>query len=652
MYNATIFCNTGFNAVNIPDSPATLNLAQAQYTVPALDIYQARELSQFVVRANYGVVKNADYLYLVNSEDSTDFAYYSIQNVTMTSKDTAVLDVTMDYILTAGGVSNLTFLDGMCERHHVAVADDTFGAYDEDDPYISPAQQMLIESEVPNFVGSGEVDTDVTILESTVNLYAMYKQSTDQNLNPEGIDYTSADGNVVTVPNVAPGQPASLASMGTGTGASDEYTCLIPNSTFYIPDWDNSSYIFTRPTGGSVETAQWIPDVLSFIRSLGVESCIIAQYSIPAFMLSGTEISGLSGYSAIDPTTGTPSIEMKAVGLVNKLKGKFMHVQSTLSFEHGYSHNVQNKRLFYGKNCEYKIISVASGNSATFLPEDIRSGSEGAPAIAMRVDPRPDGAPYFRFEYYKGGLSASDSFFINAVKGLTWQNVPLVFQGASGSLMNQYKFNAQQASLQEGANYGYKSAQLGNQQANLNATLGMAGNLISGVANGLTGNWGGVLGDAADFATAGMNLGFTNAQYELTKNHQENSFYIQRNSELQSLLIQNNVVAPSMNFPISESIRDFVGNTCLVYRTYYTENDVTRLDKILTMYGYRHTTPITTALLTNRSKFNYIQARGVSVGNTLLPKWIRDGIATQFAAGTRIWHQLPDVSAYTDGSNT
>lgn len=643
MYNATIYCNTGFNAVNIPDSPATLNLAQAKYTVPALDIYQARELSQFVVRANYGVVKNADYLYLVNSEDSTDFAFYSVQNVTMTSKDTAVLDVTMDYILTAGGVSTLTFLDGMCERHHVAVADDTFGAFDEDDPYLTPAQQMLIESEVPNFMGPNDSDTNITIIESTVNLYTMYKQFTDANLDLEGIDYKSADGNVVTVPNVAPGQPSSLAVMTHGTASTDIYDCLIPNATFYIPEFSN----LIVPSGIAVETAKWIPDTLSYLRSLGVESCIIAQYSIPQFMIASTEISGQSGYS---PSAGT--IEAKVVGMVDKLVGKFGHVQSTLPFEHSYTHTVRNKRLYYGTNCEYRIVSVASGNSAVFLPEDIKSGSETSPMIDMRVDPRPDGAPYFRFHYFKGDNVNTDMFFVNAVKGIGWQNVPLVFQGASGSLMNQYRFNAQQEALKESANYGYMSGQLGNQQANMNATLGIVGSVLGGVGAGLSGDIGGMLGGAADAATTAMNLGFTNAQYELTKKHQEDSFYIQRNSELQSLLIQNNVVAPSMNFPISESIRDFIGNTCLVYRTYYTENDVARLDKILNMYGYRHTTPITTTLLTNRSKFNYIQARGVSVGNTNLPKWIRDGIASQFAAGTRIWHQLPDTSAYTDGSNT
>jgi len=649
MYNVTLFLNTGFNAVNIPDSAATLNRTPTQYTVPALDIYQARELFQFVVRANYATVKNADYLYLVNSDDNTDFAYYSIQNVTMTSKDTAVLNVTMDYILTAGGVDSLEFLDGICERHHVAVADDVFGAFDEDDPYISPAQQMLIESEIPNFMGPQDSKTPITIIESTVDLYKMYKQYAD-NQNLEAIDYTSAD-NVVTVPTVYPSKGTNKTSytkvtMGYGTQSTDEYNTQLPNASIYIDRFD----LFDIPDQLPVVQDNWLPDALSYVRSLGIESCIIAQYSVPQFMLTGT---------VNEPESN--ALVRTYAGLINELHGRFNHVQSGLPFEHVYTHQVQNKRLFYGKNCEYNIVSVASGNSAKFLPEDIKENvSATAPMIAMRVDPRPDGAPYFRFEYFKGDNINEDMFFINAVKGLTWQNVPLVFQGASGSLLNQYKFNAQQATLYENSNYDYMSGQLGNQQANMQGTLNMMSGVLSGIASGLTRDVGGMLGGAAvggmlggaaDAASAAINLEFTNAQYELTKQHQNNSYFIQRNSELQSLLIQNRVVAPSVNFPISESIRDFIGNTCLVYRTYYTENDVARLDKILTMYGYRHTVPITNALLTNRSKFNYIQARGVSIGNKNLPKWIRDGIATQFAAGTRIWHQLPDTSAYTDGTN-
>ena len=274
----------------------------------------------------------------------------------------------------------------------------------------------------------------------------------------------------------------------------------------------------------------------------------------------------------------------------------------------------------------------------------------------MRVDPRPNGCPYFRCDVYRGD-SSEDMFFTNAVKGLNWQNVPLVFQGASGSLLNQYKYNAQRAITHESQNYSYQQAQIEAAQREFRTTVGQYEDVFGGIAGLIPGNDSVMPNVAAPIsglyngAMRTINNNFARSQYNLSKAHMENSYTIQKNAELQSLLIGNQVVAPSFNFPISEGIRDYVGNTCIVYRTYYSNNDIRRLDKILNMYGYRHTVPITSALLTNRSKFNYIQAKGVSIKNTTIPKWLRDGVATQFATGTRIWHQLPDLNAYTDGTN-
>ena len=132
----------------------------------------------------------------------------------------------------------------------------------------------------------------------------------------------------------------------------------------------------------------------------------------------------------------------------------------------------------------------------------------------------------------------------------------------------------------------------------------------------------------------------------------EEQYVINRNKELQALMLSNYAVAPEINFPVSEGIRDYVGNTCIVYRYKFTENDAHRIDKILTMYGYKHTTPIEPSLLTNRSKFNYIEAKGVTIKNAGVPKWLRDAVGAQFASGVRFWHVPIDTSAYTDGSNT
>lgn len=640
MYNATLYLNTGFNAINIPDSAATLNRVSSanKVTVPALDIYQARELSSFVIKCtNYAQIRNADYLYLVNTADSTDFAYYSIQSITMTSMDTAVLYVTMDYILTAGGVSNLQFTDGICERHHVALADDVFGKYDEDDPYMTPAEMLKIESVKPDFKGS-DSDSNITIVESTVDLYAQYYEHTHTGRSLAGIDYKS-DDNVVTVPTVYKSQHGTTAKMGKS--ASTYYETRLPDVAMYVADNGGTSI---SPYSGF--DFSWIKEAISLVRSLGIESCIIGQYCVPYYMVKDSTF-----FSNWQPPNGTAI--GASDGAFDNLIGAHKTVDlSTLPFIRTYSGlTIRNKRLFYGDHAQYTIISTASGNKASFYPEEIFASGDTYPTIEMRVDPRPKGMPYFRFDTYRGDAS-EDMFFVNAVKGLEWQNAPLVYEGASGSLLNQYNFNAKMAAGYENANYAYMSGQLTNQQANANAITGMVGSVLSGVGYGLTGNAGGMLGAAADAASSAINLGYTNAQYELAKSHQEASWNIQKNAEMQSLLIQNNLVAPSMQFPISEGIRDYVGNDCLVYRTYYSDNDAARIDKILTMYGYKHTTPITNSLLTNRAKFNYIKAAGVSIKNTGIPQWLRDGVSAQFSVGTRIWHVLPDTSAYTDGTNT
>lgn len=620
MYNATLYLNTGFNAINIPDSVTLLDNHASQITVPALDIYQVRELSSFVIKANYATIRNADYLKLVNTEDATDFAFYSIQNITMTSFDTALLHVTMDYILSTvgiGGVGVLQFTDGICERHHVPLSDDTFGKYDEDDPYLSPAEMMKVEQVIPTF--SGDDGSYITLIESTVDLGEMYTHA--QTVGKlDGMDYESGAGNIVCVPQIKSVGISPIVWMENGSVSN--YETRLPNVAFYKAQ-DN----------GVIPT--WIPVALSYVRSLGIESCILAQYNIPSFM--------------VDAPTSSPG---GGPAYVNTLTGKRKTVSlSGLPFEHPYyGVSVHNNRLFYGENVKYNIVSLASGNSASFLPEEIYDGN-GSPTIEMRVDPRPDGCPYFRFETYRG-IAGSDLFFTNAVKGLNWQNAPLVYEGASGSLLNQYAYGAKMTQAYEDANFQYKTAQLQNQQGNLNATANTIGSLMSGIGYGVGGQYGAMVGAVADAASNEMNRSFMNAQYELSQKHAETSFEIQRQSELKSLLIRNNVVAPSMNFPISEGIRDFVGNNCIVYRTYYTNTDVQRIDKILTMYGYKHTVPIETSFLTNRSKFNYIQAAGVAIKNTGIPKWLRDGVASQFAVGTRIWHVMPDTGAYTDGTNT
>lgn len=658
MYTCTLYKNTGFNAVNIPDSKATLALAPS-VVAPALDIYQARELSSFVIKANYANIKDCDYLYLQNDSDQTDFAFYSIQNITMTSNDTAILNVTMDYILTAGGAANLTFLDGMCERHHVAVADDIFGAYCEDDAYLAPAETMGVAYDTRFFSYQSD---QMTIISSTIDLRQLYEDFLSNNYG-EGVDYQSTSGNTVTVPNVPSGEGLTFVIMDIESktaGSPNQLKTKIPGiytyaatyptiNTSQFTNWLNQQIYEASPS-----TKPWINVALSYVRSLGIESCIIAQYSVPSMYFNDTANSW-----TLDGKGRFQDMEARCV------------VEPTITFDvgydTGYGYTVKNKRLLYGEYNKYHLVANATGNEAVFYPEEIyhKTNQWEYPEVISVADIRHNGAPYFNFRYYRGNdriktyttnvatnQKNNTDFFCNAVKGLEWQNVPLVYTGASGSLLNQYKYNATIAARDQQQQAALENFDLSERKGITSGISNIVGGVAAIAGGAVSGQAAGIMGGIGSIVDAGVGMYYNKETYDLQRNHANAEYNIAKNTELQSLLIANNVYAPSYNFPMSEGIRDFIGNGCTVWRPYYTENDVKRVDKILTMYGYKHTTPITATLLSNRAKFNYIKAAGVTIGNTGIPKWLREGVATQFAAGTRIWHVLPDPAIYTNGTNT
>lgn len=664
MYNATLYFNSGFNAINIPDSPATLARATTK-TYPALDIYQARELSSFTIRATYNDIRNADYLYLVSSEDATDFAYYSIKGITMTSKDTAVLDVLMDYILTAGGVSGLQFTDGMVERHHIPSNSDDFGVYDEDDPYIYPAEMMKIKVEEPD-LRNNKSDKNVLIVAASADLRTYYDKCESTNTFPDAMVYRGYNAALdpnnpvdVAVPMATASNSLTIAHMGKGSGTP--YETMMPYETFYTYNPNESE--FTDGNWPNQTDVGWLPDAMRYIRGLNGEDSILYQYAIPYYMIYNSTF-GSSVVGHLTPDFGE-FLTLQGTRYADPLLDLPYIPSEYLS---DYRYTVQNNRLFYGEHCKYTIVSIASGNSAEFLPEEIYDGTS-CPSIEMRVDPRPDGCPYFRFETYRGDRTDS-MFFVNCVKGLGWQNVPLVYRDASGGILAQYQYAAKKAYLQNEYGQQYLQADLQSKKFWGDAIGNMGGGVARGVDVSPTPEWaptsvagqsvmqgqsyglGAQLGAAASYTGAQINTGISGGAANRRKAYLQEAYDIAMSTEYQDLMIAQNAFSPTINFPISPSIRDYVGNTCIVYRTYYTENDIKRLDKILNMYGYKHTVPMDASYLTNRSKFNYIKARGVSIGNTTLPKWLRDGIALQFSIGMRIWHQLPDITAYTDGSNT
>ena len=619
MWNVRLYYETGFNAVNIPDSPALLEtMSHADF--PALDILQGEHLASVNVKATRQQVKNADYMRLT---DGTDTFYYIVEEFNMTSTDVAVLSLAMDYFTTHGGVAGLTFLDGVVERHHVASADDKFGAFTEEDPMLVPSKELDFD-EVSLFTDmtADSTTTSHTILETTLDLKAIAT-------NANAVNYTTQGGDSVTVPLVNATTKVTAVQVNIDANQSGMTKDFITPKTVYC-DADNA-------------------DVISAVgraRSLGVEDGILNSYVLP------------------EAAVGDYAHSVDADGNVSVLIGVHEFEDTKLKFEYA---KVKNKRVLYGSLNSFMLVSPANGNSVTFKPEDIAytSGDQmmKSPRVCMNTDPRPDGRPYFRFEYYKRD---SNDFFLNALRGMEWANAPLVFQRRSGEWASKLQHDATTGMFSRNQDM----AEAANKVQAIQNVLGVVAGGAGPAANGWVGGNAPIAGsdEAVQYFLARqpyevgagafslgvqMGTGFANAgmNYAMAERQTELSF---KNAYLQEAIgyLSGKVVAPDLRFAMSETLRDFRGNGCIVYRYRPQSSDIAKLDKVLTMYGYKDTMPLAgnENVLTNRAKFNYIKATGVSVAGNK-PKWLRDGVATQLSVGTRIWHVKPNSAVYTDGSN-
>lgn len=577
-YSVRCYKNTGFNAYNLPDTPALLDGMEFTDFDP-IDILQNRAIQSITIRATVEQTQNIDYVRV------GDMYYTCVPS--QTSRDVCVLSLELDALLSMGGVNGLTILDGITERHHTGT--DGFGEYREPDEMLTPNRPLEIVS--GGILEPTGGDTDRVLIQATVNLYRQGQEG-------GATVYTGTDeaGETinVSVPRII--SPLTLYHQKytdaqiTVPGISEAKKTSMPGTII----WDG--------TNEDVQTG------VSRCRALGIESAILNQYVIPSGYGSGVPGDD-GGYDLILGGSSAAGAEL-ATGL---------------PYEYA---NVKNKRLLYGENNDYVILSPASGNSATFCPEDIYYTGEAAPSVAWFADPRPEGKPYYRFKYYRG---SSANFLENCIPGLTWQNAPLVYQSKSGSEVDTVKWETDQTYIKKMADINVQETQRQIGQQAIKTAGELAGHGLSLWLPGIAETGYG----AADFAT-GVARQYTGYQRAGVEN-------------IMNFGYEQSVVAPQINFPRSEGIRDYIGNGVMVYRLRYHDVDLQRLDKKLTMYGYRATDCMEQSFFTNRQYFNFVKCSSITFGGNY-PMYIRDAAGAQLSRGVRIWHVKPNPTYYTNGN--
>ena len=596
-YNCTLYLNTGFNTINIPDSPSLVN-GMSSVTVPALDINQERFLPSVRVRATWDQIKNADYCKV------GDF-YYTINSISMTSVDVAEISLTPDFITSAGGPAALEILDGLTDRVHVS--NDAYGIYSGDDPYMAPAYDLDVMSDTTSgdFSSANE---GYTFIDTTLDLYVMGSKAQSDTVEAlTAVDNNGTEPKEVVFPMV------NYINMGQYTffrsGLSAQQTLQTTKGQVTIC-MDSSASNFDNITNG-----------IALARALGIESSISGSYQIPAEMIDAPSYrSGLSSYCL-------------------SITGKYGTKASTIPFEYGAS--VQNKRVYYGNFTPY-TLATASGSSISANAEEVYDGYT-APHIKYTCDPRREGKPYFRFGVMQGvDLSSNPKdFFRGCVAGLPWRSVPMVFTDKSGNIIDTVRYNSSVAQ-RDMADVYEETAYDWNRGMNF---LGIGAKTVGGMFGKGGVYLGGAAGAKAGFEHLGGGLsGLGN--FELGHMAYQDTSALERQIEAKEFQIQQNVNIPTVMFPNSPDLMgELIGNGYVLYRTVYKAADISRIDKILTAFGYKYTKVLEASDFSNRTKFNYVKG-SISVGGTL-PRWWCNGIAAQIAGGVRVWHIKPTHSAYS-----
>ena len=237
VYSIKGYFNTGFNSVNIPDSPAVLATASSK-TFASNWLLQNKDLTAVRLNATWEEVQNIDYVAIGNS-------YYYVKGITMLTEVCAELSLVLDGLTTAGGVNAVGITGGWCKRSHTG--NDALFDNNIPEPW-QPSEPLEIVGLKKHVESTGN---GWTLICSTVDLTKI--ESVAQ-------EYLDKDNAVVCyVPKVPPVTTESRMEAVLPVYGLKAQT--LPNtSLFYV---DN------------------VLEAIAHVRELGIESCLTGAYVLP-----------------------------------------------------------------------------------------------------------------------------------------------------------------------------------------------------------------------------------------------------------------------------------------------------------------------------------------------------------------------------------
>ena len=589
--------------------------------------------------------------------------YYIVTGIPeMVATDVAKLPVVCDYYNTAGGINYIDILDGITSR--VTVSKDipkTGWNPTSSEDYLYGEDPLLAPSGPLNLVTSWErvYSTDYhSYIETTLDLVQTDLTSIGKVYYESEAEGETLGQTVTPRVNVSDLTTTLIdAQLGKTTG-----TYINPETRIYRLDDEYNGWV-----GDPDATARAsIGEGIATARSLGVEDAILNKVIIPVDAVEITKT-----YQNWSRTYKDGTTKRRTDQQITYMKGVAKKVALTPNYNFDYSDyglTIHNNRLLYGSYTPIGMMTTA-GNKVELNMEQVSVG-DGTVNIRSYTDPSLGGCPYYMFE--RTDISPRTTIgddevgmFSQAVAGLTWKQAPLKFTETKGNLLNAIELrNSRMIADTSAANFVRENdyAQSVNALNTLMGSVSSVTSMNSGAMNaindrslsvlGMNRGVAGAIGGNAQGLVGSMTQGFVNdIGLDVQRQNAEASYLAAKGAELTQYAVTQNVFVPEIKFPYNSTFfRDLFGEGILLYRYKYSKADVKRIDKLLTMYGYKVTKQLEKKDFTSRQYFNYIECSSLSVqakGNYSTIA-VSDGISKQLQVGTRLWHVKPDSSHYTN----
>ena len=694
---ARVYRRTGFNAVNLPLVPTILDNGTFEYEdTQTIDIIQPAELSEIKLRLT-GDIKPID-IDLIRLDNDV---YYLVNGFDMTSADVAVFYVTMSYSLTIGGYYDQDFSDGFVTRTTAIT-----GAYGEITDLVDNLLTLNYECNHRCYSMYNADESTSDYIQYRTNEFRPAPAGGDGPINFDG----STDGWNVFVSPYSKQNPADIVAV-TNAPITIEKTDTID---IYSLNYQNQAQILGKPAtstttigtmfytdfeqpqkyeypGGTMYTKE-IMDTALALYGYGVPNPITDAYVIPKGFVHAT----------IDKTNGKYE-EILSNSLTCEVKDNLFDIvidkhEDLMSYKNAVIENILNSTV------NIKMTAVGSGESQYMKPQFMEYKTKIR--VDMMCDPSPKGAPYFKIRdkitfKNSGTFPYGESLKIlnGAVRGGTWQRIPIAFSGYGYNRDNQYnryQLTAQAVGIANtnaiqndlalkqagaglisdafsvvpvlGSDIAHYSIQNNQMQADYdramaaNSKLGntaarwkndynlttqfadQQGALQANIATGM------ISSAVGGLTSMGMRTANTAMTREARNRYAEEALRQVSNAN-QLFGIANTAVQYDVHFNSIDTLQALVGNGVVLEITYPIYEDVLNCIRIMQRYGMPAYHPLDGVdfLDAYDNGYCFIQTNGCRLSQPANSKWpsrYYDLAAAELDGGKRLWTVKPDVSLY------